>query len=188
MKGRTVHTATASGSGPAPRPERAAGQLFEQFRTGLYRYLLRRLRSADNAEDLAQEVYLRLLRAADLEQVRCPQAYVYRIAANVLYEFRLRERSARVLFDSTAMSEAMQQLTDDSAQPEKAYEDSARSDRFERLIAQLAPMQRAVLQLATQHQLAHAQIAEKLGISISTVRNHLYKAIDHCRHRCREES
>lgn len=166
----------------ADSPARWAAVAFEHFRLGLYRYLLRRLRSAENAEDLAQEVYLRLLRAADLKQVRFPQAYVYRIAFNVLYEFRLRERGDPTIFDSTAIARAAEELADDAIAPDEAYDDGELKRRFELVVSRLPPMQRAVLRLAAQHDMPHSQIAETLGISVSTVRNHLYKGIDHCRH------
>lgn len=167
-------------------PSRLAALAFEQFRVGLYRFLVRRLRSTENAEDLAQEVYLRLLRAADTQQVKCPQAYVYRVAFNVLYEFKLRERGDRTVFDSEALAQAVEGLPDDAALPEEACEDGDRAQQFERVVSQLPPMQRAVLRLAAQHNLSHGEIAGKLGISVSTVRNHLYKAIDSCRHRIRD--
>jgi len=75
-------------------------QALEQFRLGLARYLAHRLYNAQTAEDLAQEVYLRLLRVANPERVKSPQAYVYRVAANALQEFRAREESSIVTFDS----------------------------------------------------------------------------------------
>lgn len=176
----------ASPPGLPESPSRWAATVFEHFRSPLYRYLLRRLRSAENAEDLAQEVYLRLLRASNPRQVRSPQAYVYRIALNVLYEFRLRERGDRTVLDPTALAEAAEELPDDAASPDEVYDEDARRRRFELVISRLPPMQRAVLRLAVQQDLAHAQIARALGISISTVRNHLYKGIEHCRHRLAE--
>jgi RNA polymerase sigma factor (sigma-70 family) len=180
MRIKIVRNASTKGRPQASTP--LATLAYEQFHSGLYRYLLRRLGSAQNAEDLAQEVYLRLLRTADPGQVKYPQAYVYRVAFNVLYEFRLRARGDPVVFDSETVAEAADELPDDATLPEQAYEDGAKERQFERAIAQLPPMQRAVLRLATHHNLAHAQIAEKLGISVSTVRNHLYKAVDFCRH------
>lgn len=168
-------------------PSDLAARAFEEFRSGLYRLLLRRLRNSETAEDLAQEVYLRLLRTADPAGVRCPQAYVYRIAFNVLYEFRLRERDRPMVFDSAIVDHATDQLPDAAARPDEVYERTAQMREFEQIVQQLPPMQRAVLRLATHHTLSHAQMAEKLGISVSTVRNHLYKAIDHCRHRFASE-
>jgi RNA polymerase sigma factor (sigma-70 family) len=178
---------SASAGAHIGSPAGLAALAFEQFSPGLYRYLLRRLKSAANAEDLAQEVYLRLLRAVDPRQVKFPQAYVYRIALNVLCEFQVRERGRAVAFDSDAVAHLAEKLTDESALPETAYETEAREERLKRAIEELPPMQRAVLRPATQRDFSHAQIAEQLGISVSTTRNHLYKAIDYCRHRCAEE-
>lgn len=174
---------TAETTGHPKGSSRLAALAFEQFRSGLYRFLLRRLRGTGNAEDLAQEVYLRLLRSVDPGQVKCPQAYVYRVAFNVLYEFKLRQRGDPIAFDSQMIDQAAEKLADDDALPDEVYADEAKGRRLEQVIAQLPPMQRAALRLATQHDLSHAQIADKLGISVSTMRNHLYKAIDSCRQR-----
>lgn len=180
-----------TGSDPATRSSTTLGLAslaFEQFSAGLYRYLLRRLRNTQNAEDLSQEVYLRLLRTTEPGQVRSPQAYVYRVALNVLCEFQMRQRSSEVSFDSEAMAHVTEELADEAATPETVYEQQVQEARLERVIHELPPMQRAVLRLATQHPLSHAQIAEQLGISVNTMRSHLYKAIDHCRHRMAQET
>jgi RNA polymerase sigma factor (sigma-70 family) len=182
MKKRFPHNTADADDHPAA-PAGMAALAFEQFSSGLHRYLLRRLRSAANAEDLAQEVYLRLLRAVEPRQVKFPQAYVYQIAFHVLCEFQVRERGGRVTFDSETTAQLANHVADETATPEQAYEEEAQRRRFEQVLADLPPMQRTVLRLATQHNFSHAQIAEKLGIAVSTVRNHLYKAIDHCRHR-----
>jgi RNA polymerase sigma factor (sigma-70 family) len=182
MKKRLPRSTLDADEQPAA-PAGMAAFAFEQFSSGLYRYLLRRLRSVANAEDLAQEVYLRLLRAVEPRQVKFPQAYVYRIAFHVLCEFQVRERGGKVTFDSETAAALADHVADETATPEQAYEEDARQERFEQVLGELPPMQRAVLRLATQHNFSHAQIAASLGISVSTVRNHLYKAIDHCRHR-----
>src|SRR4051812_42481242 len=75
---------------------------FEELRAGLHRYLRRELRHPQDVEDLAQEVYLRLLRFTAAESVRFPKAYVFRVAFNVLYEFKHRRRVGQVDFDSIA--------------------------------------------------------------------------------------
>ncbi len=82
------------------------GSAFEQYHASLHRFLMRRLRSTQNAQDLAQETYLRLLRMDNHELVRKPQAYLYRVASNLVYEFKLRERNAPVAFDSEALEHA----------------------------------------------------------------------------------
>jgi RNA polymerase sigma factor (sigma-70 family) len=156
-----------------------------QLRHRLYRYLLRQLRNTQDAEDLAQEVYLRLLRHTDLKQVRSPQAYLYRIAFNVLWEFR--ERGSDVTFDSLVAEQAAERVADEAPLPEDTYDDTLRRNRLEKAVAELPPRQRAALRLALRPGLSHAQIASMLGISVSTTRNLIYKAIAHCRNRLADE-
>lgn len=161
---------------------------YAQFRAGLHRYLLRRLRSADRAQDLAQEVYLRLLRFADRELVQCPEAYVYRVAFNVLCEFRLSEQRQRVAFDSDEMARVAEQLAQDEEPVEDQWEQEARQQWLDAALEELPSMQRAVFILAIRHDVPHQQIATRLGLSLHTVRKYLYRTLHHCRQRMAEHS
>src|SRR5438445_785108 len=87
----------ATGSTPATNAVNAA---FEQYRAELHRFLVRRLHNAQDAQDLAQTVYLRYLQVSQHEPIRQPRAFLYRLASNLVYEFRLREGRSHVLFDS----------------------------------------------------------------------------------------
>jgi RNA polymerase sigma factor (sigma-70 family) len=162
----------------APQGGADAGAFaFEHLREELHRYLLRRLSRPHDVEDLAQEVYLRLLRFAQNAVVRSPRAYVLRVAFNVLAEFRYHGHRALVAFDSESADEAARHLADDGAQPDEIYDTRVREERVEGMLDRLTPMQRAVLTLSTRESQSHAQIAERLGISASTARVHLCRAI-----------
>ena len=60
------------------------------WNAGLTRFLRRRVPGQIDAEDLAQEVYVRLLRVEKLDSIEEPQAYLYRVASNVAAEWRMR--------------------------------------------------------------------------------------------------
>jgi RNA polymerase sigma factor (sigma-70 family) len=154
---------------------------YAHFGMGLQRFLMRRLRSRENAEDLAQEVYLRLLRFADAELVQRPEAYVYQVAFNVFCEFRLAERRNVVTFDSNTAAQLEEDLAADLVSPDEAIDQQAWQDRLDAVIEGLPAMQRAVFLLAVRHGLPHSQIAQKLEISMHTVRKYLYKALHYCR-------
>ncbi len=187
----TVRPLVTSVSSPLYIDMRAAGHstdrqggwtaALEQFRAGLQQYLAQRLHHAQNAEELAQEVYLRLLRVESPQRVKSPQAYMYRVAVNALQEFRAREASSPVAFDSERVAQIGEHLSDDSATPETLIDRHTEGRELEKLVAQLPPMQRRVLLMATSQDLPHAQIASTLGISVRTVRNHLYRALHACR-------
>lgn len=165
-----------------------ASTVFRELRGGLYRYLLRRLRSRADAEDLAQEVYLRLLRVPDKELIRTPEAYVYRVAHNVVYEFQLRERQSPVEFDSERVLDLTEQLTDAADIPEAILQRQSQRHELSRIMQELPSMQRAVLLLAIRHDLPHAEIGRRLGISLHTVRKYLYRGLLHCRQRLSSSS
>lgn len=152
-----------------------------QFHSSLLAFLLRRMRNLQAAEDLSQEVYLRLLRVQTPDRVKNPQAYMYRVAVNAMQEFRAREDNSPVGFDSELLSQLGERTEDGSPTPEQLVEAQADEYGLEELIKKLPPMQRTVLLMATCQQLPHAEIARQLDISISTMRNHLYRALFSCR-------
>src|SRR5688572_13580070 len=100
----------SSGSQRQGERARFAGLLWRQYGKGLQQFLVRRLRHNENAQDLAQEVYLRILRFGREDLVRDPQAYLYRIATHVVYEFRMKAERDRVVFDSELLEEQAEQL------------------------------------------------------------------------------
>jgi RNA polymerase sigma-70 factor (ECF subfamily) len=152
---------------------------FEQYREGLHRYLMKRLRSAHHAQDLAQEAYLRLLRVEHTELVLKPQAYLYRIASNLAYEFKLRERREPVMFDS----DVVEQLAEHAEGPvsDEAGSRVDATQQLEYVLLQLPPMYRAVFVLRKRDGLSYAEIAKTLELSVHTVKKYLARAVAQCR-------
>lgn len=150
---------------------------FEQYRGGLQRYLMRRLEHAQNAQDLAQEVYLRLLRVGSVDLVRQPQAYLYRIASHVVYEFRLREQREQKYI--TINSEVMDELADSVGEPsaEEQWRTMSTERELARLFAQLPPVEQAIVLLQKRDGLSYKEVAEKLDLSVHTVKKYLFRAL-----------
>src|ERR1700704_4221347 len=72
----------------------SASSAFLRYGPELQNFLLRRINRAQDAEDVVQEVFLRLLRMGDREILRNPRAYIYGIALHVVREFRMRDLKA----------------------------------------------------------------------------------------------
>ena len=62
----------------------------------LVRYLRSRLPSEDDAQDLAQEAYVRLLRLSDDHMIQHPETYLFRIPSNLVHEYWLTSRAGNV--------------------------------------------------------------------------------------------
>jgi RNA polymerase sigma-70 factor (ECF subfamily) len=154
-----------------------ASEVFDQYSPALRRYLLSRLRDrAQQAQDLEQEVYLRLLRVPDAELVRDPQAYMYRIASHVVFEFKQRARDHTVTFDSEMVNERTERP--DSAARDDLEERLSAERQLESLLKVLPPRCRSVFVLHMRDGMTHAEVAEELGISVHSVKKHVFRAFE----------
>jgi len=160
---------------PADAKRRLA-DWFHQWRMPLRRFLVGRagVRSAD-VEDIAQEVFLRLMRYEKGELVDHPQAYLYKVAANVATEWSIRARN-RLPHDQKWLADLI-----DREQPEIQLERSQAEDEIERALNTLTPYQRQVLKLYFVEQKAYTEIALQLGESVRSVTRQFRKSYDKLR-------
>src|ERR1700756_6078583 len=101
----------------------------------LVRFIARRLRSVADARDVAHEAYVRLLRVKRKDLIRDPQAYLYRIAVNILYEFELKKRADAIGLARCAECPA----ETDVGHPEQDVEVLQARKRIEAVLGQLSP-------------------------------------------------
>lgn len=147
----------------------------QKWNKSLFQFLGRRVRASVDIEDLAQETYLRLLRARDLGDVRNPQAYLMRVARHVMLEWRNEQapRDTHLELDETM-------LVDESA-PELELEAQLSQQRLEQVLAEVSPVMRAVLLLRLRDEMPSARIAEQLGLTDRQVKRHLARGYDRLR-------
>src|SRR5690348_12430589 len=91
----------------SPKPASSRQPAFFNYAGGLHRFLRRRLGRAQDAEDVTQEIFMRVLRFDDTDFVRNPQAYLYGIASHVIREYRMRQEQekGRLEFDTRLVHE-----------------------------------------------------------------------------------
>lgn len=149
-----------------------AWQVATQYKRQLHCYLLRRLSKPQNVDDLAQEVYLRLLRIDDAEYMRTPLRYLYRVAANVLNDWNeVEQREGHVTADSEEIDRWSESA--EAAWPENPGERLELAEQIDNALAQLPPLQATILVLFEQEGLSYQEIAEELKISVHTVEKYL---------------
>jgi RNA polymerase sigma-70 factor (ECF subfamily) len=142
----------------------------------LLRYLSKRVRTAADARDLAQETYVRLLRLDRKDLIRDPRAYVYRVAANLLHEFELKRRA-----DAAGRRQWGEQIAvDGGASVPTEAEALAIAGRLRSVLAELTPKCRAVLVMHRRDGMTYDEIAKALGISPSMVKKYLSIGLKHC--------
>jgi RNA polymerase sigma factor (sigma-70 family) len=142
----------------------------KRWNRNLLRFLGSRARQPD-VEDLAQETYLRLMRAPDLHQVRNPEAYLISVASHVLAEWRQRQpRAGTVTLDVDIPAER--------ANPELEVDARISQRRIDDVLAKLSPMMRAVILLRLRDDRSCKRIAEDLGVTPRQVKRHLAHGYD----------
>lgn len=152
-------------------------KLFQRQGSALVRYLTSRVRSANDAQDIAQEAYLRLLRVDRVDLIRDPQAYLFRVAANLAREHQLKRAHAPVDLREIADRLDIPSVTD----IEDVVDRDARVADLYRVMAALEPRHRAVLLLHRRDGMTYEEIAQELGISFHTVKKYLAIALTACR-------
>lgn len=152
---------------PEQRRADRVAQWMQRWNSGLTRFLERRVPAPVDAQDLAQEVYLRLLRSERLDLIVEPQAYLYRVASNVAAEWRLRA-SQRKPHSADELDGLI-----DAATPESSVDEALSAARLDRALRELAPMVRAVMFLKLRDSMRHEEIAQHLAITPRMVRRYL---------------
>jgi RNA polymerase sigma-70 factor (ECF subfamily) len=158
---------------------RLAEDLAREHGTDLIRFIARRLRSETDARDLAQEAYVRLLSMKRQDLIRDPRPYLYRIAANILYEFELKRKA-----DMVGQTRWSQELRPDVEPCE--IESLHLRGWIESALEGLSPKCRTVLILHRRERMTYEEISARTGISASMVKKYLAQALQHCREHLKE--
>lgn len=150
-----------------------------QYGRRLRRFLSVRLRNVHDVPDLAQEVFLRLLRVNRQEAIRNPEAYLFTVAGHVLQQHMLRQASSPAFIDIT---DAASEMASPAAEEPNVRSDNAqRVERLERLLEQLPPRVAAALVLHRVEGYTVQEIADRLGVARETAKKYLARAAQHCR-------
>jgi RNA polymerase sigma-19 factor, ECF subfamily len=153
-----------------------ATSTFGRYRRELHRYLMRRLRQPQDVDDLAQEVYERLLRLDDEKTIHKPLAYLYGVASHVLADYRidLEHEREHITVDSEKVDEWVD--TPACVLPDDLAERLNLQQQIDAALAQLPPTHAAVLLAHKRDGLSYEECAEKLGLSVFTVEKYITQA------------
>jgi RNA polymerase sigma factor (sigma-70 family) len=165
----------------AVRKKALIERLFSEHGTALQAFFRRRIRVIPDAPDLAQEVYVRMLRVSDTDAIRNPELYLYTVANNLVKENVVidRRRAASSDIDDIAVQEQLAELPQFDAD----IDTGVRVERLREVLAQLPPKCRAAVLLQYGHDMSYEEIGTRLGISTHMVKKYLSQALLHCRRR-----
>jgi RNA polymerase sigma factor (sigma-70 family) len=170
-------------------PRSQVAELCAREAASLRHHLLRKLGDADQAEDVMQDAYVRLLSApSDHATLRSPKAFLFAVATNLAIDSIRRRQRMRVLFapmpesgDDTLGEDGPSDIV--CARP--SAEDQIDAER--RLHSVLGQLQvlpakcRDAFLLHKFMELSYAEVGERLGVSVSMVEKYVSRALAHVR-------
>lgn len=150
-------------------------QLYSHHHGWLVSLLRRKLGNIDNADDLAQDTFTRILTARDSDVIREPRAYLTTIAT------RLTAQYFRRLALERAYLEALAALPEDTApSPETRMLVVEALTAVSRVLDGLSPRVRDIFLLSQLEGLSYAEIAGQFGITVNAVQKSMIRAFQHC--------
>jgi RNA polymerase sigma-70 factor, ECF subfamily len=141
-------------------------ELFSRYKQKLYGFFCRRVAESPQAEELTQETFVALLRAASRYEPRALfRTYLYAIGLKILYAHR-RKAAFRATF-----------LGHPNSAPDPSKRDATESGLWvRRAVEKLEPMDREILLLREFEELSYAEISGLLQLPLNTVRSRLFRA------------
>jgi len=166
-------------SDPMPQAPRTGSNLaavtFRKYKAELHRWLVRRLRSPETADDIAQEVFSRAVRVENVEYVRKPLSYLFGIAFHVISEYQIREEQDRIITYDSSVVDQMDNHPSMVVQDE--FADRLNLQRqIEAALAELPAPYRTVLLLCKREGMTYEEAAAASGLSVHTVEKYLVRA------------
>ncbi len=153
----------------------AVATLYTEHNRWLQGWLRKKVGNAFDAADLAQSTFLKVLTARQTLDLQEPRAYLTTIARNLLINQVRRRAIEQAYLDAlAAMPEAV------APSPEARLLLLETLVEIDRRLGNLPALVKQAFLLAQLEGLNHSQIAEELGISVSTVKRHLAKAAMCC--------
>jgi RNA polymerase sigma-70 factor (ECF subfamily) len=151
-------------------------RLFLAHRREVQAYLTRRLRDREVAADLTQETFLRFAEQGGQTAIVDGRSYLYRTARNLAIDHV--RRAGRHKTDAVAHDD-LAGIPEDRPGPERIIEGRQRLDRLRSIVEELPARTRQVFVLHRIQELTYGEVAERLGISESSVQKHLAMALQH---------
>lgn len=144
-----------------------------RHRASLKRYFERRVKSRVDAEDLIQEVFLRLARRADFQSIKCIDGYLFEIAASVFHDC-LRHRYSRAM---DLHEEYREQHSLEEFSPERVLIAEESVEQVTQALRELPERVRMAFVLHRFEGLRQPEIARRLGVSVSAVEKYVMRAL-----------
>lgn len=151
----------------------AFGEIVRRYQGSVFNVCLRMMGERFAAEDMAQEAFIRAFQRLDRYDPDRPFGpWIRTVAANLCLNQLKRAGPVQVALED----ERDQPLRAGPGGPEQQLQGRQAVELMRAAIAELPPHYRAVIELRHYQEMSYAEIARSLGLPLSDVKSHLYRA------------
>lgn len=156
------------------KDRRAAGAFYHQYAPQLRRYILARIRTPEDAEEILQDTLFSFLEGIrDFQQKSSVRTYVFSICQHKIIDYYRKKKLKHVVFSQMPQ---LEMLVSPLMGPEEALDVTLIKDKIRASMRRLLPVHRQVLMLKYLDQVSVGEIAEKLSISFKSAESRLFRA------------
>jgi RNA polymerase sigma-70 factor (ECF subfamily) len=138
----------------------------------VYRLAYRLTGNQHDAEDLTQEVFVRVFRSLSTYTPGTFEGWLHRITTNLFLD--MVRRKQRIRFDALG-EDAAERLPSREPTPQQAFNDAHFDEDVQQALDTLAPEFRAAVVLCDIEGLSYEEIAATLGVKLGTVRSRIHR-------------
>ncbi len=162
---------TAPGEAPGWTPP-SWEDIVRQHSARVYRLAYRLTGNSHDAEDLTQEVFVRVFRSLDSYTPGTFEGWLHRITTNLFLDSARRKQ--RIRFEGLG-EETAQRLRGGEPSPAQAFDERHLDSDIQAALKALAPEYRAAVVLCDIEGLSYEEIADTLGVKLGTVRSRIHR-------------
>lgn len=157
--------------------EERFNELFDTYLDRVHDYIQAITKSHYIAEEVAQELFIILWKKrSELGHVENVDQYIFRMARNLAFN-----QLKKAALDNKVGNEFYERAVKESNQVAEQVNRRELLDLVDKAVATLPPQPKKIYMLSRKEQLSFDEIAERLGLSRNTVKNHLNKALNDIR-------
>lgn len=149
--------------------------LYREHHSWLWQWIKSRLDCDDEARDLTQETFIKLLVQNRAEDLRAPKAYLSSIARGLLIDVFRRRSVEKAYLDALTLQPEQHAIS-----PELQHSIFETLMEIDQLLDSMSERGRQIFLMAQLDGLSYAEISRRLDISVNTVRKHFIRAMTQC--------
>lgn len=153
--------------------ELAFTKIFDHYRTQIYRVALRMLKSTSQAEEVVQEVFLKIwILREDMANIKNFEGYLFIMARNNIYD-----KFKKLAREKNAVRSLHGEKTKSVDNTDHSIIEEQYSELLQQTLAKLPPRQKQIYHLSRDQGMSYKQIGKQLNISHLTVKKHMAEAL-----------